>query len=123
MELENINIDGFNYKIRHVKFDISKLDCDGRCDEYCSKAYVIKDEEGVRVREISYFNDDNNKEDAFNPRNYSEDDVFIILSHGDESWELDSFYEIIWTDNVTGFIDTDYNVSEILDDLIVKSRI
>lgn len=120
--IENIEIDGFNYEIKHIKFDIHKLDCDGRCDDYCDKAYVIKDEKGIRVREISYFNDDNNEEDAFNSRNYSKSDLFVVLSHGDDSWDLSSFYEIIWTNNKTGLINTDYKVNEVLNDLVIKSK-
>jgi hypothetical protein len=122
--MENVLIDGFNYMIKPIKFDLSKLDDEGRCYEYCNKSYVFKDFETgkIKVRNISYFNDDNNHHDAFDPLNYNEDNVFLILSHGDEFWDLKSIFEIVWTDNVTGFISTDWGVDEVLEDLILKSK-
>jgi hypothetical protein len=118
--MKEITIDKFRYKIKPIKFDLSKLDENGQCEEYCGKAFIIMEDDGAIVRKISHFNDENNHRNPFDPMNYDKHSLALILSHGDESWELDKVYEIIWTNNILGVINTSYGVSETFADLIEK---
>ncbi len=102
----DIKINGKKINVKAAKFDLSKFDHDGRCDEYSGKEYIaigrIYGNDNKRTEELDLENiiigkfvrifDENNKRDSFDDLNYSEY-IQVVLDCCSENY-IDEIYEI-----------------------------
>lgn len=121
---KSILIDGETYIIKKSHLDFDKFDEDGCSKEYPPISYVVIEKkypgdryQEPRVRIFDGIFDDNNHRNAFDPMNYSEENIVIRLKYGDECGP-DELYDIVSTTNKSGNVNYDYlNKNIIHDDL------
>jgi hypothetical protein len=102
-----ITINGKILNLRKAKFDLSKFDSDGRCDDYTGREYVAIDRiygkdnrrtdeldlDEVVIGKFKRIFDENNRRSAFDPLNYSEY-IQVVLDVCNENY-IDEIYEIV----------------------------